>query len=172
MPPARSTPADLVGGASLKVSEGSLEDLEEGTIALTDALGGTGATAKVGDTVVATVMTNLGLRRHLGKHGIRVEMTSVGDPLIDALVAAAGEDQAALLRQIGRLSLGERGSAGGRDHQQRVPGRAEDVVEALPPRLGLHHHARPAAVGGVVHRPMPVVGVPAKIVDPQVDDPV
>jgi phosphoglucosamine mutase len=31
------------------------------------------------DTVVATVMTNLGLRRHLARSGIRVEMTPVGD---------------------------------------------------------------------------------------------
>jgi phosphoglucosamine mutase len=32
-----------------------------------------------GNTLVATVMSNLGLERHLGRHGLRLERTAVGD---------------------------------------------------------------------------------------------
>lgn len=41
-------------------------------------------------TAVATIMTNLGLRRHLAQHDVRLEMTPVGDRHVGAKMRAGG----------------------------------------------------------------------------------
>jgi phosphoglucosamine mutase len=43
-----------------------------------------------GNTLVATVMSNLGLERHLGRHGLRLERTNVGDRYVVEAMRAGG----------------------------------------------------------------------------------
>ena len=98
------------------------------------------------------------------------------DPLVDALVAAAGEDEPLLGRPLGGLGLGERDSTGGRYQQPwprpvRLVERRANRVERLAPGLGPHHHAGPTAVGGVVDGAMPVVGEIAQLVHANVEQP-
>ena len=87
----------------------------------------------------------------------------VGHPLVDALVAAAGDDQVLVGGQLAGDRLRERRAAGGGDDQRRA-GR-EHGVERLAPRLGLHHHPGSAAVRGVVDGAVPVVGPLPQVVD-------
>ena len=71
--------------------------------------------------------------------------------LVDALVAAAPEHEVlspASSRAIAWVNTSPDGRVGKID--QRVHRPSQDLVERLTPRLGLHHHAGPAAVRRVV----------------------
>src|SRR5690242_8115643 len=69
--------------------------------------------------------------------------------------------------QLVRVGLGERLADRGRDDQ----GAVADRVERLSPGLRPHHHAGPAAVGRVVHRPVHVVRPGPQVVHRQVKRP-
>ena len=94
----------------------------------------------------------------------------VDHPLVDALVAAAGEDQVRPGGELAGDGLGE-GSPGGRRHDQRSCRSPASSVERLTPRLGLHHHAGAAAVRRVVDGPVPVVGPLPQVVHAHVEEP-
>src|SRR5205807_2035774 len=85
------------------------------------------------------------------------------EPLIDAFVAAAKQRQRALLRQLHRLAVIEptalRRQVNGFSICPVLPGCLERPVQ----RLGQHHHAGPAAVRTVVHRPVVVAREIARI---------
>ena len=83
----------------------------------------------------------------------------VDDALVDALVAPAGEHEVLLGGELAGDRLRER-LAGRRRHDEQGVGCrvADDRVERLAPRLGLHDHARAAAVGRVVDGAVAVVG--------------
>ena len=67
---------------------GRIVDGDETIAALATHMKGRGALAH--DTVVGTVMTNLGLERYLGRHGIRLERTAVGDRYVVERMREAG----------------------------------------------------------------------------------
>ena len=58
---------------------------------------------------------------------------------------------------------------GEQDHRFRRPAAASNLLDRLHQRLGLHHHARPAAIRHIVHAAMPVRRVVAKVVDLHVE---
>ena len=92
----------------------------------------------------------------------------VDDPLVDPLVASAGEDEVRLLGEFARERLGEALAGRRRDDEHGIL--REDVVEHRSPRLGLHDHARAAAVGRVVDGAVTVVRPVAQIVHAQIQD--
>lgn len=72
------------------------------------------------------------------------------------------------MSQLSREPLIEALPGGSRNDQAwRVP-LCDKEIQRLLPRLRLHHHPCAAAERGVVHRPVPVVGEVAQVVDPQV----
>ena len=84
----------------------------------------------------------------------------VGDALVDVLVMAAEERE--LLEPRETLGVGvARTAAARREEDDR--GLRADRLDGLEERRGLHHHARAAAVGRVVHGAVLVVRVVAQV---------
>src|SRR5690606_22583615 len=93
------------------------------------------------------------------------------DAFVDALVASAAEDQVLAGCEV----------AGGRLREDLTRRRGEDdggpsgpaasqLIERLTPGLGLHDHARSAAVGRVVDGAVPIVSPVPQVVDVQVQE--
>ena len=93
----------------------------------------------------------------------------LGHAGVDALVAAAGEDQGVGAGQVLGGALGEDLTRGGGDDEDLpVTGRgfgSEHVVKGIAPHVGLHHHAGAASQGRVVDGAVPVMGVVTQVVD-------
>jgi len=62
------------------------------------------------DTVVATVMSNMGLERYLGQHGLRLERTQVGDRYVAARMRETGSNLGG--EQSGHLILSDYATTG------------------------------------------------------------
>ena len=129
-------------------------------------------------------------------HGHHAEalLRPVQHALVDAFVACRGEDDVLLLRQLVRHRLIKHGTRRGRDNQQRASisggfgggpsalrlgalsrvfgsvqrGGGKYLIQRQAPRLRLHHHARAAAVRGVIHRAVTVKRVLTQIVQVQI----
>src|SRR3954464_12131065 len=78
----------------------------------------------------------------------------VAHPLVDALVAAAHEDELAPLRQLLRLGLVEPRSLRAEQDGDGARGPGAGGLDRRDQRLGFHHHPRSAAVGNVVGHPV------------------
>src|SRR6266536_6619741 len=91
---------------------------------------------------------------------------------IDALVAPASEGEPGLGCELVRKLLREGAPCRGRYDQTglRSAIRRCDGVDRLAPWFRLHHHARTAAVRGVVDSPVPVVGPVAQVVQVDVQE--
>jgi phosphoglucosamine mutase len=64
----------------------------------------------VDDTLVATVMSNLGLERYLAKHGVKLERTQVGDRYVVEKMRASGYNLGG--EQSGHIILGDFATTG------------------------------------------------------------
>ncbi|MCA8956942.1 MAG: phosphoglucosamine mutase [Planctomycetes bacterium] len=101
------------------------------------------------DTVVATVMSNLGLRRALGKHGVKVHVTPVGDR---AVVAAMREGNYSLGgEQSGHIIFHGEGALTGDGLYTALR------LLAVP---GIHERGFAAAFGAFQSFPQLLVNVP------------
>ena len=87
------------------------------------------------------------------------------DPLVHPFVAAAQQNEALLLAQSLGQRLGEGNALGGEQDYRRRAGLSLNGPESPNDGLRLENHSGPAAVRGIVGRPMLVLGVVAKIVD-------
>ena len=90
----------------------------------------------------------------------------VGDALVDAFVPAAQQGEAVTGGQLAGHRLVEPSAAGG-EQQQRT--RRVRRLHGREDRLRPHHHPGPTAERRVVDGAVAVVGVVARIVQPQVD---
>ena len=102
-----------------------------------------------------------------GPHDSRV----VDDPVIDALVASATEDDPLNRRQLLGSGLCERNSGGSReDHvDRRIGFNTNDPVEGLAPGIRLHDHAGATAARGVIDSTMTIVGPVAQVMGVDLD---
>src|SRR6218665_3276874 len=94
----------------------------------------------------------------------------IGHPLVDSLVPTAGEDEVLFGRELMGVGL-RKDLTHGRGNDKNGGGccearfsTGENMVQGLPPRLGLHDHPGTATVGSVVNRAVPVMSEVAQIV--------
>ena len=93
-------------------------------------------------------------------------------PVVDALVPPAENHDVLEPCQPRRVGLRQPTALRRREqHRPRLAARRADVLGRAKKRLGLHHHARPAAIRHIVDDPVPVGREVPEVVHLQVDDP-
>ena len=92
----------------------------------------------------------------------------LGDALIHTFVASADHGNPSVAGKPAGAFLVKQSSPRRKQNPGEVPlpGRFHYPFQCGKNRFRLQHHPRPAAEGSVIHRPMFVGGVVAKIVDP------
>src|SRR5262245_24976801 len=98
-----------------------------------------------------------------------LEVEQVADPLVDALVARADEDEVRPRGELRRSRLAE-DLAARVEEDRRRSGMAEGV-EGVGDRLGAHDHARSPAIGRVVNAAMTTETPRPEVVEPHVHQP-
>lgn len=95
----------------------------------------------VGDTLVATVMSNLGMERHLAAHGIQTLRTQVGDRYVMEAMRAGGYVLGG--EQSGHMIMSDYGTTG------------DGLLAALQILAALKESGQPASEALQVFEPMP-----------------